>query len=136
MAGKKILQKTFFHSSSYTANPIACAAAVANLEIWETEPVQERIDAVARTQTDGLARLARHPNLSGVRQCGTILAAEIGAGGYMSDIGPDLMRFFTTRNLLIRPLGNTVYLLPSYCSTEADLRACHDAMIEAADAFG
>lgn len=130
-------QKTFFHSSSYTANPIACAAAVANLELWETEPVQERIDAVARTQADGLARLARHSNLSGARQCGTILAVEVGReGSYMSTMGPDLMRFFTARNLLIRPLGNTVYLLPPYCSTEADLRACHDAMIEAADAFG
>ncbi len=130
-------RKTFFHSSSYTANPIACAAAVANLELWDSEPVQDRIGRVAAVQSEGLARLAAHPNLSGARQIGTILAADVGrAGSYLSDIGPDLMRFFATRNLLIRPLGNTVYLLPPYCSTAAELTACHDAILEAADAFG
>ncbi|MGL4281344.1 MAG: adenosylmethionine--8-amino-7-oxononanoate transaminase [Albidovulum sp.] len=129
--------KTFFHSSSYTANPIACAAAMANLELWDQEPVQERIDRVTAAQSAGLIRLAAHPRLSGARQFGTILAAEIGASGsYMSTIGPELLRFFSARNLLIRPLGNTLYLMPPYCSTEAELGACHDAMLEAADAFG
>jgi len=130
-------RRTFFHSSSYTANPIACAAGVANLELWEREPVQARIDAVAAAQAVGLARLAVHPKVTGARQLGTILAAEFGGpGSYMADTGPALMRFFTERNLLIRPLGNTVYLLPPYCSTKAELALCHDAMIEAADAFG
>lgn len=130
-------RRTFFHSSSYTANPIACAAGVANLELWESQPVQTRIDAVAAEQAQGLARLSAHPKITGARQLGTILAAEIGgSGSYMAETGPALLRFFTKRNLLIRPLGNTVYLLPPYCSTAAELRACHDAMIEAADAFG
>lgn len=129
--------KTFFHSSSYTANPIACAAALANLELWDAEPVQDRIDKIVAIQAQGLTRLAAHPRLSGARQFGTILAVEIGAAGsYMSTIGPELLRFFSARNLLIRPLGNTVYLMPPYCSTEAELGACHDAMLEAADAFG
>jgi adenosylmethionine-8-amino-7-oxononanoate aminotransferase len=129
-------RRTFFHSSSYTANPIACAAGVANLELWAREPVQARIEAVAAVQTEGLARLQAHPKITGARQLGTILAAEIGAGGYLSDLGPGLLRFFTGRNLLIRPLGNTVYLLPPYCSTRTELRACHDAILEAADALG
>lgn len=129
-------RRTFFHSSSFTANPIACAAGVANLELWEREPVQERIDAVSAAQAAGLARLAAHPKISGARQLGTILAAEIGAGGYLSTLAPDLLRFFTARNLLIRPLGNTVYLLPPYCSTPAELAVCHDAMLEAADELG
>lgn len=130
-------RKTFFHSSSYTANPIACAAAVANLELWETEPVQAQIDQVSQMQTNGLKRLEAHPNLSGARQSGTILAVEVGpSGSYMSSLGPDLMRFFSARNLLVRPLGNTVYLLPPYCSSDAELTACHDAILEAADAFG
>ncbi|HQU68907.1 MAG TPA: adenosylmethionine--8-amino-7-oxononanoate transaminase [Albidovulum sp.] len=129
--------KTFFHSSSYTANPIACAAALANLELWDAEPVQARIDQVVAIQGQGLKRLAVHPRLSGARQFGTILAAEVGASGsYMSTLGPELLRFFAARNLLIRPLGNTLYLLPPYCSTEAELCTCHDAMLEAADAFG
>lgn len=129
-------RRTFFHSSSYTANPIACAAALANLELWEREPVQARIDAVSVMQAAGQTKLAAHPKISGARQLGTILAVEIGEGGYLSECGPDLLRFFSTRNLLIRPLGNTVYLLPPYCSTAAELTACHDAILDAADAFG
>lgn len=129
--------KTFFHSSSYTANPIACAAAAANLELWVETPVLDHVAAVARAQSDGAARLSRAKGIANVRQAGTILAAEIErpGGGYMSDLGPELMTFFTQRNLLIRPLGNTVYLLPPYCSTADELVRCHDAMIEAADAF-
>lgn len=130
------LQKTFFHSSSYTANPIACAAGVANLAIWRDEPVQERIDAICAHQAAGATRLAGHARLTGARAMGTILAAEIGAGGYLSDLGPKLLRFFSEHNLLIRPLGNTVYLLPPYCATVEDLTRCHDAILEAADAFG
>jgi adenosylmethionine-8-amino-7-oxononanoate aminotransferase len=130
--------KTFFHSSSYTANPIACAAALANLELWETTPVQAGIDRIAAVQAAGAARLSASSSLENVRQRGTILAADIRAGsqGYMADAGPDLLRFFADRNLLIRPLGSTLYLMPPYCSTGAELTLCHDAMIEAADAFG
>ena len=110
---------------------------MANLDLWETEPVQARIDAVAAVQMQGLARLAAHPKVTGARALGTILAAEIGGpGSYMAADGPALLRFFAERNLLIRPLGNTLYLLPPYCSTAAELGACHDAMREAADAFG
>lgn len=130
-------RRTFFHSSSYTANPIACAAACANLAIWDDEPVQDRIDAVATVQAQGAARLARHPKLSNIRQIGTILAAEVGQGAdYLADTGPALMRFFAERDLLIRPLGRTVYLLPPYCATGAELTACHDAILEAADVYG
>lgn len=130
-------RRTFFHSSSYTANPIACASACANLQIWNDEPVQARIDAVSALQAQGAARLAAHPKLQNIRQIGTILAAEIGVGAdYMADIGPDLMRFFAAQNLLIRPLGRTVYLLPPYCSEAADLSACIDAILEAADVYG
>lgn len=130
-------RRTFFHSSSYTANPIACAAACANLAIWDDEPVQARIDAVTAAQGTGAARLARHPALHDVRQIGTILAADLGQGaGYLDSTGPLLMRFFAERDLLIRPLGRSIYLLPPYCATAAELAACHDAILEAADVFG
>ncbi|MBS0564943.1 MAG: adenosylmethionine--8-amino-7-oxononanoate transaminase [Proteobacteria bacterium] len=130
--------RTFFHSSSYTANPIACAAAAANLDIWRDEPVLERVAAVGDMQAEGARRLSGAAGLSGVRRQGTILACEIeGRGaGYMSALGPDLLRFFADRDLLIRPLGSTVYLMPPYCSTGDELARCHDAIIEAADAFG
>src|SRR6185437_6176606 len=66
--------RTFFHSSSYTANPIACAAAAANLEIWKAEPVSERIAAVAAAQKQCLQRLLGDQHFTNARQIGTITA--------------------------------------------------------------
>lgn len=130
-------RKTFFHSSSYTANPIACAAAVANLAIWKTEPVRERIGALTEKQQERLARFAADPRFRNVRQAGTIAALDLDvpARGYLSDAGPRLRAFFRERKLLIRPLGNVIYLMPPYCVTEADLDRAYDAIDEAASVF-
>ena len=128
----------FFHSSSFTANPIACAAANANLAIWRDEPVQERIDAIIASHRAFSERLKRQSNVSGLRQCGTILAFEIddGAGDYMSSLGPQLLRFFRDRNILLRPLGNTVYIMPPYCIDGEDLNSVYGVIEQAVDHFG
>lgn len=119
--------KQFFHSSSYTANPIACAAANANLAIWREEPVLDRVANLALRQTSALSNLATLPRVSNARQLGTITAfdVEVTTGGYLSDIGPSLLAFFASRDLLLRPLGNTVYIMPPYCIDEADLAALY-----------
>ena len=126
--------KTFYHSSSYTANPIACAAALANLAVWREEPVMERIAALAERQAEGLAMLARVPGIANPRQCGTIIAVDYEGGGegYLSDLGPRLMAFFRERDVLLRPLGNTVYVMPPYSIEEVDLNRVHKAMAQAA----
>ncbi|MCG6206583.1 adenosylmethionine--8-amino-7-oxononanoate transaminase [Rhodopseudomonas sp. HC1] len=124
--------RTFFHSSSYTANPIACAAALANLEVWDTEPVMQRIDALAALQSRKLGRFRADARFANIRQLGTIAALDVMAGdaGYMANIGPMLYESFRARDLLVRPLGNTIYLMPPYCSTEADLDLVYDAIDE------
>ncbi len=126
--------KTFFHSSSYTANPIACAAAVANLGVWRDEPVTQRIATLAARQEAGRAMLAQVPGVENARTCGTILALDykVDGAGYLAGIGPRLLAHFRQAGLLIRPLGNTAYLMPPYCIEEADLARCHDALAEAA----
>jgi adenosylmethionine-8-amino-7-oxononanoate aminotransferase len=124
----------FFHSSSYTANPIACAAANANLAIWREEPVLERIADLSARQAARLAAPADHPRIHGTRQIGTITAMEIGGGegAYLSALGPALLGFFRDRDLLLRPLGNTVYIMPPYCIGDEDLDAIYAAIAEAA----
>lgn len=124
--------RTFFHSSSYTANPIACAAALANLEIWQREPVMERITSLATLHRERLARFVDDSRFMNVRQIGTIAALDIVVkdAGYLADIGPRLYRGFLARGLLIRPLGNTIYLMPPYCSTASDLDLAYDAIDE------
>jgi adenosylmethionine-8-amino-7-oxononanoate aminotransferase len=126
--------KTFFHSSSYTANPIACAAACANLEIWQSEPVMERIAAVARAQTGGLDRFREDRRFINVRQIGTIAALDVVVddAGYLAGVGPRLYDSFLSRGLLVRPLGNTIYLMPPYCCTPHELDNVYDAISEIA----
>jgi adenosylmethionine-8-amino-7-oxononanoate aminotransferase len=127
--------KTFFHSSSYTANPIACAAAAANLAIWREEPVLERVATLESRHEERLARLADHPAVANVRRRGTIAALELGSGEgtYLSELGPRLLARFRDANLVLRPLGNTVYVMPPYCIEESDLDAVYAAMSDAAD---
>jgi adenosylmethionine-8-amino-7-oxononanoate aminotransferase len=127
----------FFHSSSFTANPIACAAAAANLAIWRDEPVEERIAALGTAQAERLAALPEA--VRNRRQIGTVTAFELGDGtdpGYLSDLGPRLMAFFLDRDVLLRPMGDTVYVMPPYCITDADLDRIYAAVAEAAVQFG
>jgi adenosylmethionine---8-amino-7-oxononanoate aminotransferase len=128
----------FFHSSSYTANPIACAAANANLAIWRDEPVRQRIAELSERQKAQLAKLDELPGVHNSRLSGTIAALEIGddQGRYLSDIAPQLLALFRQRDLLLRPLGNTVYVMPPYCIGSDDLALIYDAIAEAVRQFG
>jgi adenosylmethionine-8-amino-7-oxononanoate aminotransferase len=119
--------KMFFHSSSYTANPIACAAAVANLEIWRDEPVLKRVADLGDRQA---ARLKALTGVTGKRRIGTITAMEMPVSdhGYLATIGPELLRHFRERDVLLRPLGNTVYVMPPYCIDDRDLDAVYGAI--------
>lgn len=130
--------RTFFHSSSYTANPIACAAAAANLAIWREEPVLERVARLADEQSRRLEKLASVAGVHNPRALGTITACEIGAGGgaYLSTLGPRLLGFFRDRDLLVRPLGNTVYVMPPYCVDGLQLDTIFEAIEDAAVHFG
>ncbi|MGO4168198.1 adenosylmethionine--8-amino-7-oxononanoate transaminase [Novosphingobium sp. YAF33] len=130
--------RMFFHSSSYTANPIACAAAAANLAIWREEPVLERIAALAGKQAGWIEKLGQFCHFDNPRSLGTIAALDLrtsGASGYMSDLAPRLMAFFRERDVLLRPLGNTVYVMPPYCITDDQLAQVWDAIGEAVISF-
>ena len=113
---------------------IACAAALANLEIWQSEPVMDRINSLAAMHKERLARFRGDRRFADVRQIGTIAALDIVAkdAGYLADIGPRLYRGFLARGLLIRPLGNTVYLMPPYSTTASDLDQAYNAIDELA----
>jgi adenosylmethionine-8-amino-7-oxononanoate aminotransferase len=127
--------RTFFHSSSYTANPIACAAAVANLAIWQQEPVRDRIAALAAAHSKGLERFRDDRRFANVRQIGTIAALDVvtSDAGYMATLGPRLYQAFLARDLLVRPLGNTIYLMPPYCAQADDIARAYAAIADIAD---
>lgn len=124
--------KTFFHGHSYTGNPIACAAASASLAIFEEEPVLSRIARISEIHRRELKRFAGRREVADLRQTGTIAAVElrVADAGYLSQLGPKLSRFYLSRDVLLRPLGNVVYLLPPFCSTEKEIVSAYDAIEE------
>ncbi|MEA3542511.1 MAG: adenosylmethionine--8-amino-7-oxononanoate transaminase [Pseudomonadota bacterium] len=130
--------RLFYHSSSYTANPIACAAAAANLAIWRNEDVLGRIARLAQAMAERLADLARSPAFANPRQAGTIVAIDLVASdaGYLSDLAPRLRAFFLEKGLLLRPLGNTIYLMPPYCLDASQLDRIFAALHAAGEKFG
>ena len=111
--------KTFFHGHSYTANPLACAVALASLDLFREEPVLDRVLRLERQLRDGFEPLR---TMGDVRVIGGVGAVELASDkpGYLDGIGPRLAAAFLERGLLLRPLGNVVYFMPPYCITESE----------------
>jgi len=111
--------RTFFHGHSFTANPLACAVALASLDLFATE---RTLDSVQRLETQlhaGLAPMRALPIVGDVRVLGGVGVIELAnTGGYLDEIGPRLAAAFLERGLLLRPLGNVLYFMPPYVITE------------------
>lgn len=126
---------TFYHGHSYTGNALACAAANASLEIFADEPVFDRIAGIAKIHGERLARFAKYGVVGETRQIGTMGAMELKAedAGYLSAMRPKLYRFFLERGVLLRPLGNVVYVFPPYVISAEELHRVYDVMEEAVE---
>ena len=113
--------KTFFHGHSYTANPIACAAALASLELFDDDSEDDRV-RIEVAHARHLDALRGVKGVRAVRQIGTIAAVELDApAGYLSDIGRELAAYSLQEGVLLRPLGNVIYFMPPYCTNSAEL---------------
>lgn len=128
-------RRMLFHSSSFTANPIACAAALANLEVWEQEPVLDRIRTLSELQRRAIEPFRGDTRFEHVRQLGTITAMDVitAEAGYLAQIGPKLRDRIRGTGVLLRPLGNTIYVLPPYCTGPEDLALIYGAIRTAVD---
>ena len=125
--------RAFFHSSSYTANPIACAAALANLDIWATGEPLAAVERLSAMQAERLTRFKGRARFNNLRRIGTIAALDLNVPqqGYAAPIALELMRRFNARGLLLRPLGETIYVLPPYCATGEELDLVYEGIEEA-----
>jgi adenosylmethionine-8-amino-7-oxononanoate aminotransferase len=119
--------RTFFHGHSFTANPLACAIAVASFDLFREEGTLARIRDIERWLRDGLEPLRQSPMVGDVRIIGGVGVVELvadkatkDAGGYLDRIGPRLASSFLARGLLLRPLGNVLYFMPPYVITESE----------------
>jgi adenosylmethionine-8-amino-7-oxononanoate aminotransferase len=114
--------KTFFHGHSFTANPLACAVAVANWRLLEGGGWKADAARIEEFWRRHLEPLRGRPGVKDVRICGTMGAVELdAAGGYLAAVGPRVRQLAVDRGVLLRPLGSVVYALPPLCASDASL---------------
>jgi adenosylmethionine-8-amino-7-oxononanoate aminotransferase len=116
--------KTLFHGHSFTANPVACAAALASMDLFLLPKTLANIERIeARHKAFGL-QIKSHPKIKELRQTGTIIAMELETGAqtsYFSTLRDKLYLYFLDAGIILRPLGNILYILPPYCISDAQL---------------
>jgi adenosylmethionine-8-amino-7-oxononanoate aminotransferase len=125
--------KTFFHGHSFTANPIACSAALASLDLLEQQNCLDNIRLIERHQSDFLSVLGAGSylqQLKNIRTIGTILAFDLSGGpdGYLNQAGAGLAKKALSHGIYLRPLGNTVYIMPPYCITKEQLMRIYNVI--------
>ena len=128
--------RTLWHGHSFTANPLGCAAANASLDLLEAEP--EKYQNFEDRHLPRLERLARHPKVQRPRLCGTIAAFDLvteSTQGYLNPAGKILRSLVRKHGVLIRPLGDVVYLLPPLCISDAQLDQCYEGIEIGLDAL-
>ncbi|MBD3749494.1 MAG: adenosylmethionine--8-amino-7-oxononanoate transaminase [Sphingobacteriales bacterium] len=115
--------KTLFHGHSFTANPVACAVANASFDILMQPETIQNIQRIEKKHQAFKAEIQDHPKLKDVRQTGTIIALEWNTDGtsYFHSIRDTLYQFFLDQDLILRPLGNIIYIMPPYCISNEDL---------------
>jgi adenosylmethionine-8-amino-7-oxononanoate aminotransferase len=124
--------KTFLHGHTYAANPLICAAAAANLDLLCDPHCARQRARIARMHRTFAGQIASHPMLKRCECLGTLLALEYRTtmeGTYFSPISDILKQFFLSRNIVVRPLGNVLYLLPPYCLSNGDLEEIYAAIL-------
>ena len=130
--------KTFFHGHSFTANPIACAAAIASLELTLAPENLENIRRISDSHSRFAQKISGHRKLRDIRQTGTILAFEWeteGNSSYFSGLRDNLYVYFLNEGIILRPLGNIIYILPPYCITNQQLDFIYSKIEEALELF-
>ncbi len=114
--------KTFFHGHSYTANPLACAVALASLDLFREEATLDRVTALETALRAGFEPLRRLANVGDVRVIGGVGIVEMQSEdpGYLNEFGPRVSAALLDRGLLLRPLGNVIYFMPPYAITQGE----------------
>lgn len=128
----KEVTKALLHGHSFTANPIACAVACANLDLFEKTETWKNIDSICEWNSTFYKELEALDCVENVRQQGTILAFDVKTGEgstYFSDVKTKAYQFFLENGVLLRPLGNTIFVNPPYCITEEEYEKVKNAIL-------
>ena len=125
------LTKGFFHGHTYSANPLSCRAAIACIDLLQTESIQNGISRITVKNSEFIKKIEDHPRVKNARSLGIIMAldlnVEIQRYGEERD---KLYRFFLDRGVFLRPLGSTVYIHPPYVISDEELDRVYEVILE------
>jgi adenosylmethionine-8-amino-7-oxononanoate aminotransferase len=125
------INKALFHGHTFTANPTGCAAALASLELLQTEEMQNNLIRINTSHLEFKKRIENHPMVTATRVLGVIFALEIkteSSASYYGSLRNRLYDFFIENGVILRPVGNIVYILPPYVITDAQLQKVYDVV--------
>jgi adenosylmethionine-8-amino-7-oxononanoate aminotransferase len=126
------ISKGMFHCHTYCANPLACTAALASIELLQTNTIQENIKCIVSSHKDFATKIEQHPKVKSTRQLGVIFALDLNTEmeryGSLRD---KLLAFFMDNGVFLRPLGNTIYIQVSYVMSATQLQKVYRTIEEA-----
>ncbi|WP_091864796.1 adenosylmethionine--8-amino-7-oxononanoate transaminase [Pricia antarctica] len=130
------MAKGLFHGHTYTANPLACTAALAGLELLLSEEIQNNIQRIIVSHQRFNEEIKNHPKIENTRQCGTIYALNLNVKmERYGNLRDKLMGHFMENGVFLRPLGNTIYILTPYVISDGQLQKIYDTIKSALDAL-
>lgn len=130
------ISKTFFHGHSYTANPLACAAANVSLDLLLSKDCQQNIQNICLNHAVFSEKIKGNARIKDVRQTGTILAIEFKTSensSYFNPFKEKAYKFYLENGVLLRPLGNVIYIMPPYCITNEELEIVYSVILKSID---
>jgi adenosylmethionine-8-amino-7-oxononanoate aminotransferase len=125
--------KTFWHGHSYTANPLGCAAGIASMKILQREEAFKKVEDIHKTEID---KLKSHSKLKHFRIMGTIAAMDIvneEEEGYLNSAAKKIKQECVDHGVLLRPLGNVLYIMAPYCTSEKELQKVYSVIADIVD---
>jgi adenosylmethionine-8-amino-7-oxononanoate aminotransferase len=126
--------RTFFHGHTYTGHPLACAAALASLEVFRRERTLVRLQPKIRLLTEWLDELGRMEEVAEVRQCGMMVGIDLGEHDPELRLGHRVVLEARKRGVIVRPLGDVIVLMPPLAISKQDLRRLVDVVAESISA--
>ena len=125
-------KKTFLHGHTFSANPVACSVALSSLKLFDKDKSFEKIKLINKIHSEFLFELSKNVNISKIRVLGSIAAFDYKkiSSIYGSSDSLKLRQKFIEEGLLLRPIGNTIYLMPPYCIKEKNLKKSYEKLIE------
>jgi len=128
------IKKGFFHGHTYSANPLACSAAIAGIELLQSDHIQQNIELITKRHLDFKEVMDKHPKVKSTRVLGVIFALDLNIDmkryGKLRD---KLYQFYMKNGVFLRPLGNTIYILPPFVISEAELKKIYSVIERSLD---